>query len=66
MMGGNNRDDRNHHRLDRLRMQDEQLLIELAKKFFTKLSFRTEPTFHSEQWAIHNAMTNVELAKSQH
>jgi ribonuclease G len=56
----------NQHLLDRLRMQDEKLLIELEKKFFAKLSFRPEPTFHSEQWAIHNAMTNVELAKSQH
>ena len=51
--------------LDRLRTQDEKLLIELEKKFFAKLSFRPEPAFHNEQWAIYNAMTNQELAKNQ-
>ncbi len=51
--------------LDRLRTQDEKLLIELEKKFFAKLSFRPEPGFHNEQWAIYNAMTNQELAKNQ-
>jgi ribonuclease G len=51
--------------LDRLRTQDEKLLIELEKKFFAKLSFRPEPTFHNEQWAIYNALTNQELAKNQ-
>lgn len=51
--------------LDRLRTQDEKLLIELEKKFFAKLSFRTEPAFHNEQWAIYNALTNQELAKNQ-
>ena len=51
--------------LDRLRTQDEKLLIELEKKFFAKLSFRPEPTYGNEQWAIFNAMNNQELAKNQ-
>ncbi len=51
--------------LDRLRTQDEKLLIELEKKFFAKLSFRPELGYHNEQWAIYNAMNNQELAKSQ-
>ncbi len=51
--------------LDRLRTQDERLLIELEKKFFAKLSFRPEAGYHNEQWAIYNAMNNQELAKSQ-
>ena len=51
--------------LDRLRTEDEQLLIELEKKFFAKLSFRPDPALNNEQWRIHNALTNDELAKSQ-
>ena len=55
----------NQEVLDRLRTQDEKLLIELEKKFFAKLSFRPEPTYGNEQWAIFNAMNNQELAKNQ-
>jgi len=51
--------------LDRLRTRDERLLIELEKKFFAKLSFRPDPTFHNEEWKIYNALNNEELAKSK-
>ena len=51
--------------LDRLRTRDEKLLIELEKKFFAKLSFRPDPTYHNEEWKIFNAMNNDELAKSR-
>jgi ribonuclease G len=51
--------------LERLRTEDEKLLIELEKKFFAKLSFRPEASFHTEQWRIINASTNDELGKSQ-
>jgi len=51
--------------LDRLRTRDERLLIELEKKFFAKLSFRPDPTFHNEEWKIYNALNNDELAKSK-
>ena len=47
--------------LDRLRNEDEALLIALEKKYFGKLSFRSEPSFHSEQFKIFNASTNEEL-----
>ncbi len=50
--------------LERLRTTDERLLIELEKKFFAKLSFRPEVTYHNEHWRIYNAMTNEEIAKS--
>jgi len=50
--------------LERLRTQDEKLLIELEKKFYAKLTFRPEITFHNEQWRIVNAVTNDELGKS--
>ena len=50
--------------LDRLRTQDERLLIELEKKYYAKLTFRPETLFHTEQWRIVNAVTNDELGKS--
>ncbi|MCP5525535.1 MAG: Rne/Rng family ribonuclease [Verrucomicrobiales bacterium] len=48
--------------LDRLRTEDEKLIIEMEKKYFGKLSFRAEPEFHAEQFKIYNAVTNEELA----
>lgn len=48
--------------LDRLRTEDEKLLIELEKRYFGKLSFRADPAFHAEQFKIVNVMTNEELA----
>ena len=48
--------------LERLRKEDEKLLIELEKKYFGKLTFRAEPTFHAEQFKIINAVTNEEVA----
>ena len=47
--------------LQRLRSQDEHLLIELEKKFYGKLSFRADPTFHLEQFKIVNVKNNEEL-----
>jgi ribonuclease G len=47
--------------LERLRTEDEALLIALEKRYFGKLSFRAEPGFHSEQFKIYNATTNEEL-----
>lgn len=47
--------------LERLRTEDEQLLIALEKRYFGKLSFRADSTFHSEQFKIYNATTNEEL-----
>jgi ribonuclease G len=51
--------------LERLRTEDEKLLIELEKKFFAKLSFRPESGYLPEQWRILNAANNEELGKSQ-
>ncbi|MFA5193593.1 MAG: Rne/Rng family ribonuclease [Verrucomicrobiia bacterium] len=47
--------------LQRLRSQDEHLLIELEKKFYGKLSFRADSAFHLEQFKIVNLKTNEEL-----
>ena len=47
--------------LDRLRTEDEQLFIDMEKKYFGKLSFKPEPTLHAEQFQILNAVTNTEV-----
>ncbi|MCX6900363.1 MAG: Rne/Rng family ribonuclease [Verrucomicrobia bacterium] len=47
--------------LQRLRSQDEHLLIELEKKFYGKLSFRADPAFHLEQFKIVDLKNNEEL-----
>ena len=48
--------------LERLRTEDEKLLIEMEKRYFGKLSFRADPAFHAEQFKIVNVATNEELA----
>ncbi len=48
--------------LERLRKEDEQLLIEMEKRYFGKLSFRADPAFHAEQFKIVNVTTNEEMA----
>ena len=48
--------------LERLRTEDEKLIIEMEKRYFGKLSFRPEPSFHAEQFKIVNVATNEELA----
>jgi ribonuclease G len=47
---------------ERLRTEDEKLLIELEKRYFGKLSFRGDPALHSEQFKIINVASNEELA----
>lgn len=47
--------------LDRLRTEDEQLLIDMEKKYYGKLSFRADPAFHAEEFKIFNSLTNEEL-----
>jgi ribonuclease G len=47
--------------LERLRTEDEKLIIEMEKRYFGKLSFRPEPSFHAEQFKIINVATNEEL-----
>ncbi|HZM02222.1 MAG TPA: Rne/Rng family ribonuclease, partial [Candidatus Saccharimonadales bacterium] len=47
--------------LERLRTEDEKLIIDMEKRYFGKLSFRPEPSFHAEQFKIINVATNEEL-----
>ncbi len=48
--------------LERLRNEDQQLIIDLEKRYFGKLSFRGDPTLHAEEFKVYNALTNEELA----
>lgn len=50
--------------LDRLRTEDEKLIIEMEKRYFGKLSLRADPALHAEQFRIYNGVTNEELARS--
>ena len=50
--------------LERLRTEDEKLLIEMEKRYFGKLSFRADPALHAEQFKIFNAASNEELASA--
>jgi len=47
--------------LNRLRSEDEPLLVELENKLHGKLSFRADPTFHFEQFKIADSVTGQEL-----
>ena len=47
--------------LNRLRTEDEALLIELEKKLSGKLSFRADPSLHFEQFKVVDAITGQEL-----
>ena len=48
--------------LERLRNEDEKLLIEMEKRYFGKLSFRADTGMHAEQFKIVNVENNEELA----
>lgn len=48
--------------LERLRTEDEKLLIEMEKRYFGKLSFRADPALHAEAFKIINVANNEEMA----
>ncbi len=47
--------------LKRLRNEDEDLLVDIERKYAGRLSFRGDPTFHHEHFTINDAVANVEL-----
>jgi hypothetical protein len=50
--------------LERLRTEDEKLLIEMEKRYFGKLSFRADAGLHAEQFKIVNVTDGEEMAAS--
>jgi ribonuclease G len=47
--------------LKRLKEEDEELLVELERRYAGRLMFRGDPTFHHEKFVITDANTGVEL-----
>jgi ribonuclease G len=51
----------NPHVLQRLRSEDEELLIEIERKYEGRMTFRSDPTFHHERFTIVDAQSGHEL-----
>ncbi|MFO7725306.1 MAG: Rne/Rng family ribonuclease [Oceanipulchritudo sp.] len=49
------------HALERLRHEDERLLLEIEESYNVKLSFRADPAYHVENFKILDARTGQEL-----
>ncbi|MFH1066950.1 MAG: Rne/Rng family ribonuclease [bacterium] len=48
--------------MERLRTEDEDLLVELERKFTGKLSFKTDHDFNIEDFKIFNTLTDQEIS----
>jgi ribonuclease G len=51
----------NPHILQRLRTEDEELLIEIERKYAGRLTFRSDPSFHHEKFTIVDVQSGQEL-----
>jgi len=49
------------HVMQRLRTEDEELLVDIERKYAGRLTFRSDPTFHHEKFTITDANTGAEL-----
>jgi ribonuclease G len=49
------------HVLERLRKDDEELLVEIERKYAGRLSFRPDAAYHHEKFTIHDTHSNAEL-----
>jgi ribonuclease G len=49
------------HVLERLRLEDEKLLVEIEEHYNVRLAFRSDPVLHVEQYRIADAETGQEL-----
>lgn len=47
--------------LERLRSEDEELLVDIERKYAGRLTFRSEPAYHHEQFLVTDANTGAEL-----
>ena len=47
--------------LKRLKEEDEELLIELERRYAGRLMFRADPSFHHEKFILTDASTGAEL-----
>jgi len=49
--------------LDRLRNEDEDIFIDMEKRYLVKISFRAEKGMHPEEFEVYDANSNKRLAK---
>src|ERR1700732_3938122 len=47
--------------LNRLKTEDEELLVDIERKYAGRLTFRTDPTFHHEKFVILDGANNQEI-----
>jgi ribonuclease G len=47
--------------LNRLRTEDEELLIDIERRYGGRLSFKPDPSMHREQFVLTDATTGAEL-----
>lgn len=47
--------------LQRLRTDDENLLVEIERKYAGRLTFRSDPTYHNEQFLVTDANSGAEI-----
>jgi ribonuclease G len=47
--------------LERLRTEDEELLVDIERRYGGRLSFKPDPTLHREKFVITDANTGEEL-----
>lgn len=50
--------------LNRLNNEDRQLITDLEKRYYGKLTLKSDPALHAEEFRIVNAANNEELAKA--
>lgn len=51
----------NPHVLHRLRNEDEELLVEIERKYAGRLTFRSDASYHHEKFVIQDAINNTDL-----
>jgi ribonuclease G len=49
------------HLLNRLRTEDEELLVDIERRYEGRLTFRSDPNLHHEKFTILNALNNQEM-----
>ena len=49
--------------LERLRNEDEDIFIDMEKRYLVKISFRAEEVMHEEEFEVYDANNNKSLAK---
>ncbi|HEX8295577.1 MAG TPA: Rne/Rng family ribonuclease [Chthoniobacteraceae bacterium] len=49
------------HVMQRLRTEDEELLVDIERKYAGRLTFRSDPTYHHEKFMITDANSGQEL-----